>query len=227
MKKMLFLAICFLGMNLASFAQKESDKTLVKTLDPTGATAIAFLFKNAGINAVATPNLNMRVELEIHANMDENTLQKLIAAGRYTLEGKMEDGGFNIYAPNLERRVTVGGTDLEEQVHISVKMPPNYLFDKEKGIIVRDVTDFVQRGESEAKVAQMRVFSELKFDQVQIKLVQLKKPAKKSSSTNSKSKDKSDKSTSTATPNAKTNNGGGKDSKHGDILIDNIPIEGY
>ncbi len=230
MKKMLFLAICFLGMSLSVFAQKESDKTLVKTLDPTGSTSIAFLFKNAGINAVATPNINMRVELEIHANMDETTLQKLISAGRYTLEGKMEDGAFNIYAPNLEKRVTVGGTDLEEQVYINVKMPPNYLFDKEKGIIVRDVTDFVQRGESESRVAEMRIFKELKFEQVQIKLVPLKKaPSKKSSSTNSKSKSKDKSGESTAAPNASklNSNGGGKDTKHGDILIDNIPIEGY
>jgi len=119
---------------------------------------------------------------------------------------------------------------LEEQVHINVKMPPNYLFDKEKGIIVRDVTDFVQRGESEARVAEMRIFKELKFDQVQIKLVPLKKaPSKKSSSTNSKSKSKDKSGESVAAPNAKNlnSNGGGKDKKHGDILIDNVPIEGY
>jgi hypothetical protein len=231
MKKLLFLAICFLGMSLSAFAQKESDKTLVKTLDPTGATSIAYLFKNGGIIAVATPNINMRVELEIHANMDETTLQKLIAAGRYTLEGKMEDGAFNIYAPNLEKRVTVSGTDLEEKIIINVKMPPNYLFDKEKGTIVRDVTDFVQRGESAEKIANMRIFEQLKFEEVKIKLVKIpSKAPKKSSSKDSKGKTSTSEKkadSSSAPANSKTQSNGDKDKKHGDILIDNVPIEGY
>ena len=226
MKKLLFLAICFLSMSLSAFAQKynESDKTLVKTLDPTGATSIGFLFKNGGIVASPSPSSNVRIELEIHANMDENTLQKLVAAGRYTLEGRMEDGAFNIYALNLEKRVTVSGIDLEEKIIVNVKMPANYLFDKEKETIVRDVTDFVQRGESAEQIAKMRIFEGLKLEQVQIKLVKTKATAKKSTS-----KDNKKKTDATAAPANKkeSNSGNSKDKKHGDILIDNVPIEGY
>ncbi len=222
MKKLLLFAACLLVGSLGFAQNNPSDKTLIKTLDPQGATAILFSFKNNGINATATGNSTLRIELEVHANIDEQTLDRLIKAGRYTLEGTKTGEDFVITAPNLEKRVTINGIDLDEKVVVNVKMPANYLFDKEKQSIKRDVMDFVKRGESSAKIAQLSQINEQVS--VNVKLVRPKatRASKKvkpeelvpSLKTPDKSATKKDASGSTEKGAA----------KYGDILINGVPI---
>lgn len=222
MKKLLLFATCLLMGSLGFAQNNPSDKTLIKTLDPQGATAILFSFKNNGINATSTGNSTLRIELEIHANIDEQTLERLIKAGRYTLEGAKTGEDFVITAPNLEKRVTINGIDLEEKVVVNVKMPANYLFDKEKQSIKRDVVDFVKRGDSSEKIAQLSQITEQL--NVSVKLVRPK------ATRASKKVKPDDLAPSLKTPNnsstSKEASGKGNkaDAKYGDILINGVPI---
>lgn len=118
MKKLSFL---FALLLLSFFAQAQKDsKTLVKTLDPEGATKIIFDFKHKSIDSKTWDNKGMRIQLEIRSNMPEVLLNQLVKAGRYKLEGAIENDTYIITAPNLGKTVTIGGKALEEELIVHV-----------------------------------------------------------------------------------------------------------
>ncbi len=123
-KSFLFLAFSFLLIG-NSYAQ-ETNKTLVKTLNSEGASVIDLQFKNNGITAEPWDEGTIRIELEITANFPEAVVSQLIKAGRYTLSSKVEDGKLIITADNLEKTVSVGGKDLEDEVKVLAKTPGYY-----------------------------------------------------------------------------------------------------
>ena len=103
-KAMLFLALLLIAS--ATFAQKKSDKTLVKTMDPKGTTSVNFDFRNKGVESVSWDEDFIRVELEVTANFPEAVLGQLVKAGRYTLSSEIEGESFTIKAKNLEKSVS-------------------------------------------------------------------------------------------------------------------------
>ncbi|BDS11922.1 hypothetical protein [Aureispira anguillae] len=123
-RAMLFFAL-FLVAN-TTFAQTKSDKTLVKTMDPQGTSSINFDFRNKGVEAEPWDEGFIRVELEITANFPEAVLAQLVKAGRYTLSSSVEGETFNIQAENLDKAVSIGGKDLDDQVRIYIQTPGYY-----------------------------------------------------------------------------------------------------
>lgn len=123
-KAMLFLALLLTASTI--FAQKESDKTLVKTMDPKGTSSIDFDFRNKGVESEPWDEGFIRVELEITANFPEAVLAQLVKAGRYTLSSEIDGETFTVKAKNLDKAVSIGGTDLDDHVRIFIKTPGYY-----------------------------------------------------------------------------------------------------
>jgi hypothetical protein len=155
-KAMLFLALLLTAS--ATFAQKESDKTLVKTMDPKGTSSINFDFRNKGVESAPWDEQFIRVELEITANFPEAVLAQLVKAGRYTLSSEIDGESFTIKANNLDKSVSIGGTDLDDHVRIFIKTPGYYAV--ADGVLQKNfpggmVEDVVGRSENMADATKM------------------------------------------------------------------------
>lgn len=151
-KAMLFLALLLTAS--ATFAQKGSDKTLVKTMDPKGTSSINFDFRNKGIESMPWDEGTIRIELEITANFPEAVLGQLVKAGRYTLSSEINDEKFTIKAENLDKAVSIGGTDLDDHVRIFIKTPGYYAV--ADGVLEKNFTG----GEIEAVVGRSTTMQE-------------------------------------------------------------------
>ncbi len=125
MKKTFLMFALFLGVAVSTHAQ-DTHKTLVKTLDPQGTSVIDLNFKNSGIDAQPWDEGTIRIELEITANFPEAVVNQLVKAGRYTLTSKIVEGALVVSAVNLDKTVTVGDTDLDDQVKVFAKTPGYY-----------------------------------------------------------------------------------------------------
>lgn len=124
--KKVFLFFTLLLVVAANTYAQETNKTLVKTLDPKGTSVIDLDFKNKGIQAEPWDEGTIRIELEITANFPEAVVAQLINAGRYTLSSEVVDGALVVSAKNLDKSVTVGGKDLDDHVKVLAKTPGYY-----------------------------------------------------------------------------------------------------
>jgi hypothetical protein len=239
-KAMLFLAL--LLTTSATFAQKQSDKTLVKTMDPKGTSSINFDFRNKGVESTPWDEGFIRVELEVTANFPEAVLGQLVKAGRYTLSSEIEGESFTIKAMNLDKSVSIGGTDLDDHVRIFIKTPGYYavadgiLQKNFPGEMIEQVVGrSVTMEEATKLIKSMRQIKE-RVD-VQYRFVYKKsKEDKKAKGTDPK--------TSSAT--SKENPGGDSgfvqekkksltpnsplkevESRYGDIIIGGLPLDGF
>jgi hypothetical protein len=122
----LFFAIALLCITNSGFAQDESSKTLVKSMDPKETSVINFDFRNKGIESGPWDEGFIRVELEVTANFPEAVLAQLVKAGRYSLSSSVEGDIFNILAKNLDKTVTIGGKDLDDHVRVIIQTPGYY-----------------------------------------------------------------------------------------------------
>lgn len=125
MKKTFVFAVLLLVATMG-FAQNETDKTLVKTMDPQGTSAINFDFRNKGIESEPWDEGFIRIELEITANFPEAVLAQLVKAGRYSLTSEIKGDVFNIKAANLDKAVSIGGKDLDDHVRVYIQTPGYY-----------------------------------------------------------------------------------------------------
>jgi len=155
-KAMLFFALLLAAST--TFAQKESDKTLVKTMDPKGTSSINFDFRNKGVESTPWDEGFIRVELEITANFPEAVLAQLVKAGRYTLSSEIDGESFTIKAKNLDKAVSIGGTDLDDHVRIFIKTPGYYAVSE--GVLQKNfpgemVESMVGRSENMAEATKM------------------------------------------------------------------------
>lgn len=155
-KAMLFFALLLAAST--TFAQKESDKTLVKTMDPKGTSSINFDFRNKGVESAPWDEGFIRVELEITANFPEAVLAQLVKAGRYTLSSEIDGETFTIKAKNLDKAVSIGGTDLDDHVRVFIKTPGYYAVSD--GVLQKNfpggtVEDVVGRSENMAEATKM------------------------------------------------------------------------
>lgn len=129
MKKLLLFCSFAFALHTGVSAQvgTESDKVLVKTIDPGNAAVVEMAFKHESIVAEAWEKSEIRIELEIHANMPEAIIEQLIKAGRYTITTQTEGDVLKIMAANLDKAVTVKGIDLDETIKIHASTPSNFI----------------------------------------------------------------------------------------------------
>ncbi len=117
-----FLSI-FIFSNLAFSQVHESNKSLVKTLNPKECPNIKIDIKNKNLNAEIWDEGTIRLQLDVKANVPSAVLSQLVKAGRYSLDGGKDGETYIVIAPNLEKAIRIGGKDLEEIITITVQTP--------------------------------------------------------------------------------------------------------
>ncbi|CAA6808219.1 MAG: Unknown protein [uncultured Aureispira sp.] len=237
---MLFLALLLAAST--TFAQKKSDKTLVKTMDPKGTSSVNFEFRNKGIEFATWDEAFIRVELEVTANFPEAVLAQLVKAGRYTLSSEIDGESFKVKAANLDKSVSIGGTDLDDQVRVFIKGPAYYAVSDDvlqKSFSGDDVANVVARSgtmEEASKIIQkMRQIGE-KVD-VQYRFVYKKSkntqdPTKTDNRASAQGSKEGAEGNSGLIPSKKkalTPNATLKEvrARYGDIIIGGMSMEGY
>lgn len=137
------------------FAQ-ESDKTLVKTLNPDNCPNVQIDIKNKGIESAPWDEGTIRVELEIKANVPDAILAQLVKAGRYSIGGGKDGETYIVSAPNLAKSITIGGKDLEEEINIVVKTP-GYFALNDAGVLSKNIDEntIAARSENAEEAAEM------------------------------------------------------------------------
>lgn len=233
MKNFLLFWTC-LALAHSALAQSDSEKTLVKTLDPKNADFVLFQLPAFATFNKPTKwdNNTLRIELEIHANMTEEILAQLIKANRYTFEGRLENDTYIITAPNLDKKVTIKQVDLVEKIYINVTAPHNYTLDPQEKRFSRDISDFVTmqgngtRSITSASILKMRQFSEP--IEVHIKLVPISPNDNAGAKAAPDKPQKKGKNPPKAEINALQSRSKEDTSlKHGDILINDVPIDPF
>lgn len=109
-------------MTTISFGQ-NAEKILVKAFNLQGNNAVTLNLD--GNTEVETWNENyVRVQMTIGIeNGSEGMLKSLIKVGRYNLKGTTTTDGFEITMPNIAKKVTVGGQELNEKFSYIVYAP--------------------------------------------------------------------------------------------------------
>jgi hypothetical protein len=164
--KSLSLFLLFLAIGTFSFAQ-ESNKTLVKTLDPMECSEILFKFDHNNLIQEKWDNDQIRVELVVKANMPEQILTQLAKAKRYSITGTKNGLQFDVNAPNINKSVSIKGRELEEEISIVVKTPGFYVFNE--NTMAKDPGFFAARSADNAEAAkilaeQMKIKGNINFD---------------------------------------------------------------
>jgi hypothetical protein len=139
MKVFSFLLVFFFTAGSIAFAQ-ESDKTLVKTLNPQECPNVLIDIKNKDINSEPWDEGTIRIELEITANIPSAVLAQLVKAGRYSLDGGKDGETYIVSAPNLSKAIIVGGKDLEENIKIRVQTP-GYFALADNGMLSKEINE--------------------------------------------------------------------------------------
>lgn len=157
MMKQLCVTIALFLLVATQQAFAQGDKTLVKTMDPKGTSMIDFDFRNLGVEASQWDEGFIRIELEITANFPEAVLAQLIKAGRYSLSSNIDGQIFKVQATNLDKAVTIGGKDLDDQVRVFIKTPGYYAV-SDDGMLQKNFTGeqvemFVERSATKEEAA--------------------------------------------------------------------------
>lgn len=159
MKAFSFLLALLLAGNFA--IAQESDKTLVKSLNPEECPNVKIDIKNKAINAAPWDEGTIRVELEIKANVPEAVLSQLVKAGRYTIEGEKDGETYIVKAGNLDKVISIGGKDLEEEITITIKTP-GYFAMNDAGVLSKDINVDVIAARAENAEEAARVLENMK-----------------------------------------------------------------
>ena len=177
MKALSFAALFF---SFIVFAQaQDSDKTLVKTLDPEEASSVTIDFDAAQINPQPWDGGSFRIELVIKANMPIQVLEQLVKVGRYSLEGVKEGDKYYVTAPNLGKNVSVRGKDLVEEITVNIKTPgafalANQTLERDLGVAARGVDDAQIKEKmkitNSLEIPEVTIESTLKSSNVDLKL---------------------------------------------------------
>jgi hypothetical protein len=127
------LSFLFAFLFAATSLMAQETTNLVKTIDPNGANAVLFDFDHKSIhlkNWEDEKKATIRIRLEIHANMPQAIMSQLVKANRYQIVAGMDDAGnYVITMPNLDKKVSVGGTDLEDEIVVRVDAPVDFFLD--------------------------------------------------------------------------------------------------
>ncbi|MFK7799628.1 MAG: hypothetical protein AB8E82_19400 [Aureispira sp.] len=153
--RQLFFLCAFFAMGTSLWAQ-DSEKTLVKTLNPDQAPNVHIDVRNESMASEQWDEGTIRVQLEIEANVPEAILAQLVKAGRYSLDGNKDGEIYIVSAPNLDKSITIGGKDLEEKITVKVQTP-GYFVLNDQGMLSKDIDETViaARSNNEAEAAKM------------------------------------------------------------------------
>ncbi len=152
--------LALLFASTLSFAQ-NSDKTLVKSLNPEECPNVKIEIKNKKIDAHPWDEGTIRVELEVKANVPEAILAQLVKAGRYSIDGGKDGETYIVQAKNLEKSIFIGGKPLEEEIHIKVKTP-GYFAMTGDGVLSKDINEEVIAARSDNPEEAARVLQNMK-----------------------------------------------------------------
>lgn len=163
------------GLFLAlSLQAQDSEKTLVKTLNPDEAANVHINIKNESMESNPWDEGTIRIQLAVEANVPEAILTQLVKAGRYSLDGNKDGEVYIVSAPNLDKAITIGGKDLEEKITISVQTP-GYFALNDDGMLSKDINTEViaarttDAAEAEAMLKKMKAIKEDVQWDIQIK----------------------------------------------------------
>lgn len=174
--------VALLGVCLAFGLQaQDSEKTLVKTLNPEEAANVQIDIKNKGMESAPWDQGTIRIQLAVEANVPEAILTQLVKAGRYSLDGNKDGEIYIVSAPNLDKAITIGGKDLEEKITVMVQTP-GYFALNDAGMLSKDINEEVIAGrtltdaEAKALIKKMRAIQEDVVWDIQIKSTLRKQP---------------------------------------------------
>jgi len=106
-----------------SFAQ-QSSKTLVQSFDIKDINEVTIDIPDANVEIKEWNNLSeMRVQLEVSANMPEATFKSIIMAGRYNLVNNKNSNLITLTMPTLKRQVVLSGRELKEKLNFTIFVP--------------------------------------------------------------------------------------------------------
>lgn len=123
MKKLTLALAFFLSAN---FLMAQESTNLVQTLNPQEAKGVKLDIQTTdGKNNPAAYEKSkdwdegagaIRLNIVIEANIPTAIIQQLVKAGRYKIQGNLKGDLFVIEAPNLQKTITIRGTDLVEKI---------------------------------------------------------------------------------------------------------------
>ncbi|RMG85812.1 MAG: hypothetical protein D6714_05290 [Bacteroidetes bacterium] len=103
----------------------QSEKTLVKSFNLNG-NQFVLLDLEGNVDVKTWKGDLMRIQITVALeNGTEAMLKSLVQAGRYNLKGDDATGEFVVTAPGLQRKVTVRGKELVENISYTVFAPEN------------------------------------------------------------------------------------------------------
>ncbi len=126
---LLFISILFAQ---ASFAQ--SQKTFVKSLNPTANSVAIDLEGKVAVNEWSETFIRITTTVEV-TNFDEDILKRLVSLGRYSIEAENKDGVMMISIPKLATKVTIKGQVLDEVLTCEIFVPKGMTVD----VVSKDV----------------------------------------------------------------------------------------
>lgn len=104
-----------------------AEKTLVKSFNIEG-NQVVELQLDGNVEVQEWNNSIMRIQMSITLPNGSNAMLKsLIQAGRYNLKGKSATQDYQVSAPNLQKKITVGGQQLNEQLTFLVYAPADVI----------------------------------------------------------------------------------------------------
>ena len=165
--KFLFFVTLFFGFTLNLTAQDNSNKTLVRVLDPEASSNMVIKFKTVSISKMPWDDQGFCFELHIKANMPVQILEQLLKAGRYEIDGVKYGDSYYVIAPNIDKNVTVRGKDLEEQITLVIKTPGNY--DLTDNVITKNMDHLAGRDGNEVQVKEyMKIKNQVKVNKANL-----------------------------------------------------------
>lgn len=112
------------AISVTTFGQ-TTERTLVKSFSATGVTEVHFDM-DVPVEVISTNGNLIRVKMLISLEGgSDKMLKTLVLARRYDLRSKKDEDKLIIYAPALDRKVTISGKEVIENIRLEVDVPPN------------------------------------------------------------------------------------------------------
>lgn len=120
-----FFALITLLLVLANGVAGQTQKTLVKTLALAPTTASLQFDLPATVEVKEWDEPTLRLVTTVEANVGENVLKALAAAGRYTYTTKtaLTTGVTTVMLPKVATPVVISGQALEDHLQVLVYIP--------------------------------------------------------------------------------------------------------
>lgn len=129
MKKIIFALAIF----AATYSQSQAQ-----TFSPAEATSVEMLLpKNVTIAPIqVVKGENIEIVVEIANEMSAETFQRIKRTSRYEVVGVKKGKNYVISMPNLEKTMKVNGEEVREDIVLRVKANESYKFGKKNSIVL-------------------------------------------------------------------------------------------